>query len=110
MDNDFLDNDDFSDKSLPIERIILTKHLFLPSGNFIWEIRSRKNNSSYYVDHALTFCSCKGFYYNYNRKKCYHLSDVFNCIENTTYTISLYEDVNYYQVVRRIILHIITSS
>jgi hypothetical protein len=110
VDNDFINNDDFSDKSLSTERIMLTKHLFLPSGNYMWEIQSRKNNSSYYVDPALTFCSCKGFYYNYDRKKCYHLSDVFNCIENSNYIISLYEDEYYYQVAKRIILRTISSS
>ena len=109
MDTDFIDNDDCSDGSLPTERIILTKHLFLPSGNFMWEIQSRKNNSSYYVDNGLTFCSCKGFYYNYNRKKCYHLSDVHNYIENSNYTISLCEDKNYDQVVKSMILAIISN-
>jgi len=106
---DFIDNDDCSDESLPTERIILTKHLFLPSGNFMWEIQSRKNNSSYYVDHGLTFCSCKGFYYNYNRKKCYHLSDAHKYIQNSNYTISLYEDKNYNQVVKNMILAIISK-
>ena len=56
-----------------------------------------------------TFCSCKGFYYNYNRRKCYHLSDVVNCIEKSNYTISIYEDEHYYQLVKRIILHIISN-
>ncbi|ALI37120.1 hypothetical protein NMY3_02931 [Candidatus Nitrosocosmicus oleophilus] len=110
MDTDFIDNDDCSDESLPTGRIILTKHLFLPSGNFMWEIQSRKNNSSYYVDHGLTFCSCKGFYYNYNRKKCYHLSDAHKYIQNSNYTISLYEDKNYNQVVKSMILAIISNS
>jgi len=109
VDTDFIDNDDCSDELLPTERIILTKHLFLPSGNFMWEIQSRKNNSSYYVDHGLTFCSCKGFYYNYNRKKCYHLSDAHNFIEKSNYTISLYEDKNYNQVVKSMILAIISN-
>ena len=109
MNAGFIDDEDCSDESLPSERIIVTKNLFLPSGNFMWKIQSRTNNSSYYVDHALTFCSCKGFYYNYNRKKCYHVSEVHNCIENLNYTISIDEDNNYYQVIKSIILHIISS-
>ncbi len=110
MDNDFIDNNDFLDKSLTAERITLKKHLFFPSGLFMWEIQSRKNDTSYYVDPALTFCSCKGFYYNYNRKKCYHLSEVSDCIENSNYTISIYEDEYFDQVVKRIVLQIISDS
>jgi len=107
---EFIDNEGHSDESLPSKRITVTKNLFLPSGNSMWEIQSRTNKTSYYVDLALTFCSCKGFYYNYNRKKCYHISEVHNCIENSNYLISIYEDKNYYQVIKSIILHIISSS
>jgi predicted nucleic acid-binding Zn finger protein len=108
VDNEFIDRDDFSDKSLAGESTMLTKHLFLPSGKFMWGIQSRKNNSIYYVDHDLTFCSCKGFYYNYSRKKCYHLSDVLNCIENSNFTVSLYEDRYFHQIIKRIVLDIIS--
>lgn len=110
MDIDFIDDHALFDRSLPNEKIILTKHLFLPSGNFMWEIQSKKNNSSYYIDHSLTSCSCKGFYYNYSRKKCYHLSDASSCVENSNYTISVNEDKYYHQIVKRIILHTISDS
>ena len=110
MDSDYIDNDDFSDSSLVAERITLRKYLFLPSGRFLWEILSHKNKRCYYVDNALAFCSCKGFYYNYNRKKCYHLSEVSDCIENSNYTISIYEDEYFDQVVKRIVLQIISDS
>ena len=110
MDNDFIDNDDFSDRSSVSERITLRKYLFLPSGRFLWEIQSQKNKRKYYMDNALAFCSCKGFYYNYNRKKCYHLSEVSACIGKSNYRISLYEDEHFDQEVKRIVLQIISGS
>ena len=113
MDTDLVDDDDdddFSDRSTVAERITLKKYLFLPSGRFFWEVDSRKNKTSYYVDNALTFCSCKGFYYNYNRKKCYHLSEVSDCIGKSNYKIALYGDEYLDQVFRRIILQIISDS
>jgi hypothetical protein len=110
--NDFVndDDDDFSDKSFTAEKVTLKKHLFLPSGYFMWEVESRKNKASYYIDQALTFCSCKGFYYNYNRKKCYHLSEVSDCIKKSNYSISLHEDKYFDKVVKRLVLQIISES
>ena len=46
------DDDDFSDTSLVSGKITLKKYLFLPSGHFFWEVQSRKNKASYYVDNA----------------------------------------------------------
>ena len=111
MDIDFFDDDDdFSDSSIVAERITLKKYLFLPSGHFFWEVQSRKNKTSYYVDNAQAFCSCKGFYYNYNRKKCYHLSEVSDCVGKSNYKISLYGDEHLDQVFKRIVLQIISGS
>jgi predicted nucleic acid-binding Zn finger protein len=110
VDTDFVDDDDFSDSAIVTERIKVTKYLFLPSGHFFWEVQSRKNKTSYYVDNVLAFCSCKGFYYNYNRKKCYHLSEVSACVGKSNYKISLYGDEHLDQVSRRIILQIISGS
>lgn len=112
MDIDFVDDDDddFTDGPIVAERIILKKYLFLPSGHFFWEVQSRKNKTSYYVDDTLAFCSCKGFYYNYNRKKCYHLSEVSDCVGKSNYKISIYGDEYLAQVFGRIVLQIISGS
>lgn len=112
MDIDFVDDDDddFTDGPIVAERITLKKYLFLPSGHFFWEVQSRKNKTSYYVDDTLAFCSCKGFYYNYNRKKCYHLSEVSDCVGKSNYKISIYGDEYLAQVFGRIVLQIISGS
>ena len=111
MDIDFVDDDDgFSDGPIVAERITVKKYLFLPSGHFFWEVQSRKNKTSYYVDDTLAFCSCKGFYYNYNRKKCYHLSEVSDCVGKSNYKISIYGDEYLAQVFRRIVLQILSGS
>lgn len=81
------------------------KHLFLPSGNFIWEIKSKKDNYTYFVDSNTEYCTCKGYYYNYNEKNgCYHLGKIDECIPKLKYKIFLYHDNYSREFLKRIAL------
>lgn len=69
-------------------------NIFFPSRRTIWEIKSNdnKNNHSYFVNFDLNFCSCKGFYYNYKRGKCYHLNKISDCIDDKKYSVEILSD------------------
>ncbi len=54
----------------------IKKIVFIPSKVQIWIIKSNQNNNVYWIDLDKTYCSCKGFYYNYKKKNCYHISAV----------------------------------
>jgi predicted nucleic acid-binding Zn finger protein len=83
------------------------KHLFLPSGNFIWEIKSKKDEYTYFVDSNREYCTCKGYYYNYNEKNgCYHLGKITECIPELKYKIYLYHDDCSREFLKEVVLSI----
>ncbi|GKS61560.1 hypothetical protein YTPLAS21_10180 [Candidatus Nitrosocosmicus sp.] len=87
------------------------KHLFLPSGNFMWEIRSKKNWYTYFIDSNREYCTCKGYYYNYNEKKgCYHLKKIMDCIPELKYEVYLYHDDYAMEFLKGVILRIIPEQ
>lgn len=87
------------------------KHLFLPSGNFMWEIRSKKNRYTYFIDSNREYCTCKGYYYNYNEKKgCYHLEKITDCISELKYKVYLYHDDYSMDFLKGVILRIIPEQ
>lgn len=89
---------------------IVKKHVFLPSGKLLWEIKGKKNEHVYYINSALKFCSCKGFYYNYNRKKCYHLTKITHAIELAQYSIFIHNDDNLDKMLKKIVIDIILDN
>lgn len=81
------------------------KHLFLPSGNYMWEIKSRKDHYTYFVDSNSEYCTCKGYYYNYNEKNgCYHLGKIIECIPKLKYKVFLYHDNYSREFLERVLL------
>ncbi|MDQ2684484.1 MAG: hypothetical protein M3Y25_01420 [Thermoproteota archaeon] len=81
------------------------KHLFLPSGNFIWEIKSKKYNNSYFVDSKREYCTCKGYYYNFKAKQgCYHLDKISESLSGLRYKIYVYHDDFFKLFLRRIVI------
>ncbi|MDQ4074317.1 MAG: hypothetical protein M3162_08460 [Thermoproteota archaeon] len=78
-----------------IEDNNITKIVFMPSEQELWEIKSSKsidnnnknneNNNTYFVDLKNNHCSCKGFYYNFNIQSCYHLIAVNQSKERSNY-------------------------
>ena len=87
------------------------KHLFLPSCNFMWEINSKKDKRSYFVDPKIEFCTCKGYYYNYKDKRgCYHLEKITECIPSLSYKILLYHDDYFSEFLKRIVFDIVYND
>ena len=70
----------------------IKKIVFAPSRIGIWEVKSHKNNSIYWVDIETKYCSCKGFYYNFMKKVCYHISAVSTALSQNAYKIELLSD------------------
>ena len=70
-----------------IKRIV-----FIPSKTVIWEIKSNNNNNIYWIDFVRKYCSCKGFYYNSNNGKCYHMRAVYEAITQNGYEIEFLQD------------------
>ncbi len=70
----------------------IKKIIFIPSKAEIWEIKSNKNNNVYWIDLNEYYCSCKGFYYNFTKKICYHISAVSIAIEQNRYQIEFLKD------------------
>ncbi len=68
------------------------KIVFTPSKVEIWEVKSHKNNNIYWVDIETKYCSCKGFYYNFTKKTCYHISAVSTVLSQNAYKIELLSD------------------
>jgi hypothetical protein len=84
------------------------KHMFLPSGNFMWEIKSKKDKKSYFIDSKREFCTCKGYYYNYYEKNgCYHLGKITECISKLSYKIYIYHDDYSNEFLKRIVLGVV---
>jgi predicted nucleic acid-binding Zn finger protein len=70
----------------------IKKIVFAPSKIGIWEVKSRKNNNIYWVDMETKYCSCKGFYYNFMKKVCYHIIAVSTALSQNAYKIELLSD------------------
>lgn len=86
------------------------KHLFFPSENFWWEIRSKNNERSYFIDNKAEFCSCKGYYFNYNRNQgCYHLDKVQEYEESSDYKTITYQDRDYSDFAKKIVIYAINQ-
>ena len=84
------------------------KHLFLPSNNFLWEIKRKKDKRSYYIDSKREFCTCKGYYYNYKDKTgCYHLGKITESIQTLSYKIYLYHDDYRIEFLKRIVVDMV---
>ncbi|MER5176475.1 MAG: SWIM zinc finger family protein [Candidatus Nitrosocosmicus sp.] len=75
-----------------INRKKIKKITFIPSKIEIWEIKSNTNNNSYWIDLNKSYCSCKGFYYNFIKKICYHISAVSIAIEQNRYQFEFLKD------------------
>ena len=86
------------------------KHLFLPSCNFMWELKSKKDNFTYFIDSDRQYCTCKGYYYNYNNKNgCYHLGKIAECIPELKYKVYLYHDDYSREFLKEVVLSIFTE-
>jgi predicted nucleic acid-binding Zn finger protein len=70
----------------------IKKIVFAPSKIGIWEVKSHKNNNIYWVDIETKYCSCKGFYYNFMKKVCYHITAVSTALSQNAYKIELLSD------------------
>ena len=69
------------------------KIVFAPSRVEIWEVKSHKNSTNiYWVDTETKYCSCKGFYYSFTKKTCYHISAVSAALSQNAYKIELLPD------------------
>ncbi len=86
-----------------IEDNNITKIVFMPSEEELWEIKSSKsgensnnnsndNNNTYFVDLKNNHCSCKGFYYNFNIQLCYHFIAINQSIEKSNYNTKTLDD------------------
>jgi predicted nucleic acid-binding Zn finger protein len=78
------------DELINKERI--RKVIFLPSNTYFWEIKSNTNSNIYYVDLKRYFCSCKGFYFNYIKGKCYHIRATNIASEQNKYKVEILKD------------------
>lgn len=89
---------------------IPTKHLFLPSGKFWWEIRSKSDEKSYFIDSSAEFCSCKGYYFNFKRNNgCYHLAKITEYDSSGDYVIKKYHDEDYSDFAKKIVIDAINE-
>ncbi|MBA3749613.1 MAG: hypothetical protein H0X03_01715 [Nitrosopumilus sp.] len=70
----------------------IKKIIFIPSKNEIWEIKSNRNNNIYLIDLKENFCSCKGYYYNFIKKICYHIQAVSIACKHDRYEIEFLKD------------------
>jgi predicted nucleic acid-binding Zn finger protein len=70
----------------------IKKIIFIPSKVEMWEIKSKKNDNLYWIDLNKNYCSCKGFYYNYIKKRCYHISAVSIAYKQNKYQIEFLDD------------------
>ncbi|WP_134482790.1 hypothetical protein [Candidatus Nitrosocosmicus franklandus] len=91
-----------------ISDVPIKKHLFLPSGNFIWEIRSKKDDYSYFIDSRKESCTCKGYYYHHSEKnRCYHFDKVTECESKPSYKIDIHHDTYYNEFLKKMVLEIV---
>ncbi len=81
-----------------INRKKIKKIVFIPSKVQIWMIKSDRNNNVYWADLDKNYCSCKGFYYNYKRKHCYHITAIAIANSQNKFQIEYIEDseMNHY--------------
>lgn len=70
----------------------IRKIIFIPSKIVMWEIKSNKNDRLYWIDLNKNYCSCKGFYYNYITKICYHIIAVSRAYKQNGYQIEFLDD------------------
>jgi predicted nucleic acid-binding Zn finger protein len=70
----------------------IKKIIFIPSKVEMWEIKSNKNDNLYLIDLNKNYCSCKGFYYNYITKICYHIIAVSTAYKQNRYQIEFLDD------------------
>ena len=54
--------------------------------------KSNKNDNLYWIDLNKNYCSCKGFYYNYLTKICYHIIAVSTAYKQNRYQIEILDD------------------
>jgi predicted nucleic acid-binding Zn finger protein len=89
---------------------IPTKHLFLPSEKFWWEIRSKNNEKSYFIDYKVEFCSCKGYYFNYKRNEgCYHLGKTKEHAGSLDYRTITHQDEDFSDFAKNIVINAINQ-
>ena len=70
----------------------IKKVIFIPSNVSIWEIKSNTNSNIYYADLTKNFCSCKGFYFNFTKGKCYHIRAANIAFEQNKYKVEILKD------------------
>jgi predicted nucleic acid-binding Zn finger protein len=70
----------------------IKKIIYLPSKNQIWEIKSNTNNKIYLIDLDWNYCSCRGFYYNFTKGKCYHIKATEIAYKNNKYKVEFLND------------------
>ncbi len=75
-----------------LTKISIKKIVFIPSQKEVWEIKSSTNNRIYFADLNNKFCSCKGFYYNFKKRYCYHLDEISSANNEKSYHIIFYDD------------------
>lgn len=70
----------------------IKKIIFLQSNIQLWEIKSNTNNKTYWIDFDKSFCSCRGFYYNFKKGKCYHIRAVALAVKHNKYKVEFLND------------------
>jgi predicted nucleic acid-binding Zn finger protein len=85
-----------------VERLLITKHTFNPSGRVIWTVKGKSRE--YQIIPQSNFCSCDDFYFrvmDYKRQVCYHL--IAQRIANTLKLYNHYEmrDSEYDKIARK---------
>jgi predicted nucleic acid-binding Zn finger protein len=70
----------------------IRKVIFIPSNTNFWEIKSNTNSNIYFADLKRNFCSCKGFYFNYIKGKCYHIRAANVAFEQNKYKVEILKD------------------
>jgi predicted nucleic acid-binding Zn finger protein len=70
----------------------IKKIIFLPSKTQLFEIKSNTNNKTYWIDLERNCCSCRGFYYNFKKGKCYHIQAAYIAVKHNKYKVKFLND------------------
>ena len=70
----------------------IKKIIYLPSKIQFWEIKSNTNNKKYWIDLDWNYCSCRGFYYNFTKGKCYHIKATEIASKDNKYRVEFLND------------------
>ena len=85
----------------------ISKIIFLPSNINFWEIKSNTNSNVYWVDLKRNFCSCKGFYFNFIKGKCYHIRAAFIAFEQNKYRVETLKDFQLDNYIKNLLKNLI---